>query len=256
MRVIKYILSTLFLFASIAPVQSQDIKTQYQVKRFEYKGENCLKLCVSVSFVYPELVSLGTPLARQKIKKQLEKAMLPNERSISSYAKIFVKEYDYLEQGDGLLGHRLPWTSETHVKLETIHSHYVAYSVSHYEYTGGAHGNYWTRYYNFDLKTGEQITLNQLFRAKYLTRLNLVAERAFREAKKIPLRQSLKEAGFNFEHNQFQLNQNFLMLPQGVRFLFDVYEVSYYAAGQSEFEIYYYQMAPFVAQTPYTQDAI
>lgn len=88
---------------------------------------------------------------------------------------------------------------------------------------GAAHPNGDGYCYNFNTKTGEIITLDEILIPNYSTPLNRIGETYF-----------IKEYGsenWDFEVGSFELNTNFLITPTGLLFSFNRYEIGPYVMG-------------------------
>ncbi len=96
---------------------------------------------------------------------------------------------------------------------------------------GAAHPSSVWNFYNFNLKTGEQILLEDLLLPNYEKTMNQVAEKKFVEAH--------GSDGWNFEKGNFKLNKDFAITPGGLLFSFDQYEIGAYVMGSPEVFIPY-----------------
>jgi Protein of unknown function (DUF3298) len=96
---------------------------------------------------------------------------------------------------------------------------------------GNAHpfGN--GNYYNFDIKTGNQILLDDIMLPNFEKFLNQVAEKKFLETN--------GSDGWDFEKGKFELNRDFAITPGGLLFSFDQYEIGPYLMGSPEVFIPY-----------------
>ena len=86
-----------------------------------------------------------------------------------------------------------------------------------------AHPNGDGSYFNFNLQTGEKISLDELLIPNYDSELNKIAEAYF-----------IKDYGsenWDFEIGEFELNRNFTITPSGLLFSFDRYEIGPYVMG-------------------------
>lgn len=104
----------------------------------------------------------------------------------------------------------------------------VSVLVSRYEDTGGAHGNNTFSCATFDLSEKKQIFLKDIF------------EESARPLLKNLLRKNdprRKSAGFSYAEGDGEIplspyaTENFLMLPDGIMFIYPPYELDCYAAG-------------------------
>ncbi len=100
----------------------------------------------------------------------------------------------------------------------------------HSEYTGGAHPNSSAGHVTFDMKTGEELTLDDLLKPGWRDPLTDLAEAQLRAQYELKEGDALNDKGPLFE-NAFELNGNWFLSPEGLGFSFDPYEIGPYAAG-------------------------
>ena len=121
---------------------------------------------------------------------------------------------------------------------------YVSVEMNASGYTGGAHGYYGTAITTYDLNTGKSLLLNQLFTDQEALRAML--EVAFVETKKeMAPDATLKDLLLEPE-NPLALPTNFCILPEGVRFMYNPYEVAPYAVGQTDILLSWKQLEKIV----------
>jgi hypothetical protein len=102
-------------------------------------------------------------------------------------------------------------------------------------YTGGAHGSFETDFENYDRRTGKRLDLDGLIRPSMGPELTAIAERAYRRHEGLGPKQSLQDADW-FE-NRFVLSDAFAIVPEGLLFLYNQYEIKPYADGQTRFVV-------------------
>jgi hypothetical protein len=115
----------------------------------------------------------------------------------------------------------------------------------HSEYTGGAHPNSSAGHVTFDLKTGEELTLDDLLKPGWRDPLTELAEAQLRAQYELKEGDSLNDKGPLFE-DVFELNDNWFLSPEGLGFSFDPYEIGPYAAGFIEPVIPYSKLRAWV----------
>lgn len=108
-------------------------------------------------------------------------------------------------------------------------------------YLGGAHGSHFVQYVNWDTKAQKKINLDDLLTTPYKEKLTAIAEKIFRRQENLSDTASYKDNYF-FKDDRFSLNDNFLITPLGLRFIYNEYEIKPYAAGQTELLIPYSQI--------------
>lgn len=133
------------------------------------------------------------------------------------------EEVDYLES--------TPWSMELNFHIVEKKS-FVRLNHTGWDYTGGAHGNYWDMYHLFDKKSGRILSLSDFIND--IDALNRLALPYFREQNEIPDDITLEEYGFWFQGDAFEVNENFYFENGNIVFLFNPYEIAPYAGGTSE----------------------
>lgn len=119
-----------------------------------------------------------------------------------------------------------PYQILTRVQTNQITTEFISISVLYYQYTGGAHGFTEKRSYNFNLQTGKEIKLADLFPegTDYQTLINQEIQE-----------QLVKREGLEFvpitEDQPFYLKEGQLVVYYGL------YEIGPYVAGIPEFII-------------------
>ena len=122
-------------------------------------------------------------------------------------------------------------------ELQPIHNENGAFSleITDYGYTGGAHPNTTVSLVTFDAETGARLGLADLLNEGYESALAAIAEQSFRTERSLEPDEDLSAAGFWFEEGTFRLNDNFAVVPEGLKFHFNSYEVGPYSMGPTSF---------------------
>ena len=113
--------------------------------------------------------------------------------------------------------------------------HVLSLQCNNYLYTGGAHGNGATTYLNFDPKTGDLLTYEDIF--SNVAVLDAKAETLFRKEHAIEANESINATGFWFENDTFYLPETIGISKEFITLQYDTYEIAAYAAGPIEIEI-------------------
>ncbi|MCS6833043.1 MAG: RsiV family protein [Flammeovirgaceae bacterium] len=133
----------------------------------------------------------------------------------------------------------LRYVRERIVSVQEEIPHVITLKLYSYEYEGGANPTINILYRNFLKSTGKRIFLEDLFTEDYQTVLNKEGEKSFRKVRKLTPKQSLKKAGFDFEHNQFTLNDNFALEKDSILFYYNVDEIASPSMGATALKIAY-----------------
>jgi hypothetical protein len=104
-------------------------------------------------------------------------------------------------------------------------------------YTGGAHGMRNKDYYVFSLEDKRRLVLDDIVLEEAKSALNDLVEAALRKQMEIPDWIPLSEQGF-FEDSPGRL-EDFFLIPQGLGFQWDPYEIAPYSMGIIEIVIPY-----------------
>ena len=134
-----------------------------------------------------------------------------------------------------------PW--EVHINGEVVlESKYViSIAIDSYTFTGGAHGNSAITLLNFDPKTGQLLTQDDLINT--FGDLTKLVKQYFNEEL------SARGNGMSVDYffgNDFRLPENIGFNDEGVIFLYNNYELSSFADGIIEFTIPYAKISRYL----------
>ena len=160
------------------------------------------------------------------------------DKDLHQQAKNFIKAYmaDSLRKSNP----DMVYTLESSATVLRQDSGLTTIQIDRYLYAGGAHGSTYTGFINWNTKAGKKIGLNDLFVPDYERKLSAIAEKIFRKDEKLTDTSSLKN--YFFKDEKFALNDNFLVTPVGIRFLYNEYEIKPYVDGTTELLIPYAQI--------------
>ncbi len=164
-------------------------------------------------------VSTPSPIVTKKINQTILKAIFELDFGSEKYTTIDdLMNSVNLNDVDG--GYDRTISSSFLMNINGI----LCLSIGHHYYAFyAAHPNGEGYYYNFNLQTGELISLDELLVPNFDSELNKIAEAYF-----------IKEYGsdnWNFEVGEFELNRNFTITPGGLLFDFNRYEIGPYVMG-------------------------
>lgn len=123
----------------------------------------------------------------------------------------------------------LDWEFSNKMKVRSNTNYILSLEFSTYFYTGGAHGGYGSLFRNYNMKTGNTITLNDIFKngneAKLKTILNEKVRNTYEAAPDVKL------TDIGFFADSVDITQNFYITNKGIGFFFNPYDVACYAMG-------------------------
>jgi hypothetical protein len=149
---------------------------------------------------------------------------------VESYEEVYSDEaaaddLKYMDESPAMYS----WDEVVKVTVLLNESNLLCIQQEMYQYTGGAHGNYGYGFSTFDLNTGEQLSMDNLFKPDFRPELTALAEQQLRKKYNLTPAASLGEAGFFVE--SLELNDNFYINHGGIGFVYNPYEIASYADG-------------------------
>ena len=195
--------------------------------------------CTVAKLEYPEFKNSKT--LNDSVKNRLFNLFWADttpeaDTDLQKYASQFVNVYEQSKNDPAVKGRIFTLTSSA--KIIRQDSSLVPLDIGGYMFQGGAHGATITSLFNWNTKVNKVIGLNDIFAKDYEGKLNEIADTIFRKQEHLSDTSSLARDYF-FKNNQFALNNNFLITPVGIRFLYNQYEIKPYAAGQTNLLIPY-----------------
>jgi hypothetical protein len=173
----------------------------------------------------------------QKINQFIEQKMMnfANEgehyNTYKDFTNAFIKNFDDFNKENNDYGQT--WFMNGKIEVIAQQPEYLSILITYVNYEGGAHPNSNFTYLNYDPANHKEITLDALISAESMPKLTEVAEKIFRKNEKLRPAESLKDSYF-FENDKFSLNQNFTITKEGLKFLYNPYEIKAYAFGTTE----------------------
>ncbi|MCR4764726.1 MAG: DUF3298 and DUF4163 domain-containing protein [Bacteroidaceae bacterium] len=140
------------------------------------------------------------------------------------------------------------WFSYEHVsetKVEYYDKHLLTYRFYMEEYTGGAHPVSFTYFQNFDLRSLKQIELNDLLVGEYDEELTELLVNQLMKDVGASNTDELQEFGYGTT-GEIIPTENFKLMPGGIAFLYNVYEIAPYVLGPVEIDLSFEQLEPLL----------
>ncbi len=221
-------------------LQIETVILQQQSEGCEHRDSgNCAKIKIE----YIELKNLPNISAMEKINSKIQKELLrpigreKNNNNFDVLMQNFIDEYKNFKK-EFPESHQ-EWEIERRVDNNFKDDNILSCTFSEYSYLGGAHPNTFLTLTNFNLKSGEIINLPDILIDGYPDELNDIAEPIFRKEKELTEDINLTEAGFWFNNDKFSVNNNFSIGKDGLKFVYNNYEITAYAYGPTELFVPY-----------------
>lgn len=194
-----------------------------------------------IEITYIEITKAPSAAIRNSINEQLEDIMIYRQ-GFESYQHLvdsFIQEYCFYAESNPDDPMNIGW--EDRRMVEVVYNRHYIFSIScnFYSFTGGAHPNGWTDYYNFNIQTGKIIELEDLFSYRELKKLQSIGENLFREMYGLNQEDKFSDYDFWFPDDKFYLAANFFIDNQGLTFYYNSYEIAPYAHGPTTLHIPY-----------------
>ncbi len=202
---------------------------------YTFENEACDD-CPSVSIAIPK--ALGSSKISKTINTALDEQLIFllsfDEETESTSLDDAMQSFKngYLELQQLYTNESTPWEAKIDGKVTYEDADFITIELDAYLFSGGAHGYTSMQMLNFDKNKGVQLTNWELF--KDLDGFRDYAEKMFRQKEKIPMDQPINHTGFMFEDDTFYLPENIGFIEDGLKLLYNPYEVSSYADGAIE----------------------
>lgn len=189
---------------------------------------------VKFTFSYDALKARGTSAKARWMNQQLMKAssfdtnlsireniIKEQQKQVENYLKATATA-EHLEYASW------NWDWENAINVNFQKNGYLTLRSTGYDYSGGAHGNSWELYDNYDVKNQKPLSLNQIIRVDTTALSQLLESHLRKEYDFIKPQESLKKYLFK---NEIKPNQNFYFDNWGLTFVYNQYEIAPYAMG-------------------------
>ena len=165
----------------------------------------------------------------EKLTENEETKNISREQFVARYQTAFEEDRKEVKETPSFgISHSM-WTDFIAQKEKL-----ATFAISFYDYEGGAHGIEGNRYFTIDLTTRHILTLNDLFNEKDLPKVKTLLWEQYNN--------SNKEYEPVIEADSFNLSNNIYLDSRGVHFIYDVYEIAPYAAGEQDLLLYFGQL--------------
>lgn len=242
--------STITLFFFLSACQNETTPSApVTVTMTEAKSKKCVldTVCAEIELSYPVLSGGRNPKAVQAINDTIlsfvymviggdPKLPLPQTFD-SAMNNLYLMLQDQVENmPDFTMGFANELTSKALFQNEKV----ISFELSNYSFTGGAHGNYGSALFSFLLGNGKIVDLADII--PDTAALQPLIEKAFVASKNTEGEQyTLVDLVFP-ESIPLPLPMQWCVVKEGVRFVYNPYEVAPYAVGQTDFVLTWEQL--------------
>lgn len=178
----------------------------------------------------PVIKDLGNKPIQKKLNDRFEENIMEFANKLSTNAQDFFKE----AEDEGWKFEPRPYAIKTNYQLRYHQNNILSLTIWYYQYTGGAHGNYWLVSHNLDLNTGEELPLtafvngNENYKDIINDEIKGKIESEEEGGQGVYFKDSFKGISDN---PQFYLEDDYIVI------YFDLYEIAPYSNGIPKFKI-------------------
>ncbi|MBD0831431.1 DUF3298 and DUF4163 domain-containing protein [Aestuariibaculum sediminum] len=218
-------------------------KKQIHFKFNSFSSEN--NALVDVNIPLAEGHSKATNTINNEIKRVVSLALKIDENktdtdnSIEQSINLFNKEYNKFS--NDFPNVIQPWEAQIDGEIVFQSNDIICVSITSYKNTGGAHGLLYITFLNFDVKTGERLNPEDIFKSN----------KDFKSLAELYFNKTIKDQNLLLEPDNFKLPQNIGFNDQGLILLYNTYEIAPYSAGIIEYLIPADEISDFLVQSPY-----
>ncbi len=247
--------ATFFACQPSAPAPSAT--SPLTVTMAKVKKEKCVRdsVCATLDLSYPVLTGGANAAITKSINDSIQAFVYlaaeadPAWPMPQAFDSAGMKLFALLEEDIAIRGSdALPmsFTNELKSKVVWQTNHYLSLEMNTWSFSGGAHGMYGTLLETFDLATGKPLDLHSII--KDTTALRPLLEKAFVEAKRENVPDITLQEMLMPEFKQLPMPVMYCLMPEGVRFMYNPYEVASYAVGQTDILLTWQQLGALAEQ--------
>jgi len=202
-----------------------DSTDSLEIKTLNYSSSTIDSTAI-INIDFPQISGLEDKALESKVNLFLEeefKQAVPWFDEIQSDSAYF-EDFPYEMQYSFETGFQTAFNSKI----------FLSIVMSHYQFTGGAHGNYFALGYNINLKDGSVLSLKDIIKDDSFDLLAFECEQVILEKYEA---NSLDEAGLFEDVITIPDDQDFYILPGTLVLQFDPYEIGPWSMGEITAEI-------------------
>lgn len=193
------------------------------------------------SLVWLEVQSGGQPGTASLVNQIIHEDILELDPTVTTFEGVLALRdtffYYYREDAaaigpidpDDGYSAMLNYDHSAQMELLYVSDSLVSLSLTEYDYSGGAHGNYGTRLFTIDLERGKLLTLGDVLQGNYESRLTNALGTAAREYFELGRDDALSIVLFE---DAVHPTENFALTSSGILFDYPPYDIAAYAVGE------------------------
>lgn len=224
-KLLLVLFSLLVFHQKVQPISlSENIPDSVYIRAIDFYDESEDSSTI-IEITYPKIFGLKNKSYEDKINSFLEEEFF---KSVEFYEEFIAIQDSVpsLEYQSGMY-----FGFETGFDIKLVNESFISLVLNHYEFTGGAHGNFYSMGYSFDLNTGELLTLDKILKNNAISELTKICERKLLE---MFTGETLSDAGMFEDYLELNFDQDFYLTSNALVLQFDPYEIAPYSMGNIE----------------------
>jgi hypothetical protein len=249
MKKITLILSAALLVAALPSCKS----TQKVAPKFDTveKEQNFRTTTGNfrVTYRFEYLSSLADQTVLHRVQKEMAAEFFGPEYTRPTLAETLTAFDSSLEESYGTRPESTDFKWDgfltLHSKADMVGEHILTYTVERAEFAGGAHGMEQTHHANWNLLTGERLTLDDLFTPEGKAALAEAIRAQIIKDKGVTSWQELAEGQCFNPEAEVTATENFALTASDITFVYNPYDIACYAAGATHVKLPLANLAGF-----------
>jgi len=185
--------------------------------------------------------------AQQYLNDSIRKYILiDGENSPTEAAQAFIDGFDEFVSDTNIENINASWTKDINSRILINTPIIVSLATQVNEYSGGAHGQHYIFFSNYDIQKSKIIQLKDILQKDKLAALTKIAEKYFRKKENLADGDTLTK-DFFFEDGIFALNGNFGFTKNSLIIYYNEYEIKPYSEGPTKLEIPYKELTDLLS---------
>jgi len=196
-------------------------------------------------FFYPQKSPF--PESLQKIQNEISKLFFSKiltkfPEEMQNNESLFLKDFKEASKSGDMY---MSWDREMTSDIVYNSNGYVSFAIHSNEFAGGAHGNYSSVYFVFDIKTGNQLKYADIFKPEAKSKLEKIIYEKIKKLRGYDNNSMTSE----YDANPIPANENFYLKQNGIGFFYNTYEITNYANGTDEVFIPFTEIKDLLIKT-------
>ncbi|MGB7786238.1 MAG: DUF3298 domain-containing protein [Salinimicrobium sp.] len=210
-------------------------------------GQNCDTAEYDCTIISLEVVKAKGAEVSKDINAKLEEHVIqlisteedPAVTSLEQLSENFISDYNEAAES---FSEEPPWEAYLNENVYFKSDSLVSIGITAEIFSGGAHGYKTLTFLNFNPKTGDRYSAEELFKPEFSS----FVEEKFRSKYEIPSEENINSSGFWFENDEFRLPENIGFEEDKLILVYNSYEIAPYAFGDVYMEIPLEEVRPFL----------